>query len=436
MFERLSELHISHSEQSHQLVAMKKVLVIAYHYPPLGGGGVFRTLKFTKYLPEFGFQPYVLTVKNPMYRTKDPTLLREIPAVAKVYRTFSFEHRILRAPRLLHLNLKWFHIPDENTGWFPFAARQGKKIIEKENIDIIYATAPIKTSLLIGCWLKKKTGKPLVVDYRDPWTQNVFIKYPTKLHRRIEEKMEKLVLATADHVIVTTEPMRLKLVEKYPFIKGKIETITNGFDPDDFDGLTRRDSKEKFIITYTGYLYGLRTGKYFFTALKELLEEKTGMQSKIQVLFAGPPSRQASHFIEELGLQNVVKLLGYKSHRETLQLMVNSDVLLLIIAAEESYDKKTGPLMVPGKIFEYFGAKRPILAVIPKGIAAEMIRSTKTGVIVSPRDTGSIKQAILKLFQDWKKGKLVMESNVFEYDRKVLTAKLAKVFQHVHAKHT
>jgi glycosyltransferase involved in cell wall biosynthesis len=414
---------------------MKKVLIIAYHYPPLGGGGVFRTLKFTKYLPEFGFQPHVLTVKNPIYRTKDPSLIREIPSEAKVYRTFSFEHRILRAPRLLNLTLKWFYIPEENTGWIPFAARQGEKIIKKENIDIIYATAPLNTSLLIGFLLKKKTGKPLVVDYRDPWTQNVFVKYPTKFHRRIEEKMEKLVLTTADYIIVTTEPMRLKLVEKYPFIREKIETITNGFDPEDFDGLTRKDNKEKFTITYTGYLYGLRTGKYFFTALKELLEEKTELRSKIQVLFAGPPSKQVALFIEERGLQNVVKLLGYRSHRESLQLMANSDVLLLIIAAEESYDEKTGPLMTPGKMFEYLGAKKPILALIPQGIAAELIRSTKTGVIVPPKNTSSIKQAIFKLFQDWKKGNLVIESNVFEYDRKVLTAKLAKVFQHVHAKH-
>jgi glycosyltransferase involved in cell wall biosynthesis len=414
---------------------MKKVLIIAYHYPPLGGGGVFRTLKFTKYLPEFGFQPHVLTVKNPMYITRDPTLLREVPAEAKVYRTFSFEHRIFRAPRLLHLNLKWFHIPDENTGWFPFAVRKGEKIIKKENIDIIYATAPINTSLLIGYLLKKKTGKPLVVDYRDPWTQNVFANYPTKFHRRIEKIMEKLVLTAADYIIVTTEPMRLKLVKKYPFTKGKIGTITNGFDPEDFDGLTRKDGKEKFIITYAGSLYGLRTGKYFFAALKELLEEKPELKSKIQVLFAGPPSKQVALLIEKLGLQSVVKLLGYKSHRESLQLMANSDVLLLIIAAEESYDEKTGPLMIPGKIFEYFGAKRPILALVPQGITAEMIRSTKTGVIVPPKNTVSMKKTIFKLFQDWEKGNLIVESNVSEYDRKVLTAKLAKVFQHVYAKH-
>lgn len=409
---------------------MNKVLIIAYHFPPLGGGGVFRTLKFTKYLPEFGYQPHVLTVKNPMYRTKDMTLLREIPQEAKVYRTFSFEHRIFRAPRLLGINLKWFHIPDDNIGWLPSAVIQGGKIIEKENIDIVYATAPIFTSLLIGFLLKKKTGKPLVVDYRDPWTQNVFLKYPSRLHRKIEDKLETFVLETADRVIVTAEPMKHRLVEKYPFIKGKIDTITNGFDPEDFKNITVKKNREKFVFAYTGSLYGQRTGEKFFIALKELLEENPELKTKIQVLIAGLPSKQDILLIEKCGLKKVVKLLGYKSHKESLTLMANADVLLLIMSLDEVSDARIGTLTIPGKIFEYLGAKKPILAIMPRGPAADIICSTKTGVIVPPQDTGMIMQAIRKLFQDWKSGTLkVAESDVSEYDRRVLTKKLVSIFQ-------
>jgi glycosyltransferase involved in cell wall biosynthesis len=409
---------------------MKKVLLIAYHFPPLSGGGVFRTLKFTKYLPEFGNQPHVLTVKNPMYRTKDATLLREIPPEAKVYRTFSFEHRILRAPRLLGINLKWFHIPDENIGWLPSAICQGEKIIRKENIDTLFATAPIFTSLLIGFLLKKKTGKPLVVDYRDPWTQNVFVKYPSKLHKKIEDKLETFVLATADHIIVTAEPMKCRLVEKYPFTKGKIDTITNGFDPDDFKNLTVKKDEEKFVIAYTGSLYGLRTGEKFFSALKEVIEANPELQTKIKVLFAGLPSKKAVFLIEKFGLKNIVRLLGYKSHQESLELMVNADVLLLIMSAEEIYDAKTGPLTIPGKVFEYLGAKKPILAIAPLGAVADIMNSTKSGVIVPPWNIDAIGQAILKLFQDWKSGTLKdVESNISEYNRKALTQKLVNIFQ-------
>ena len=407
---------------------MNKVLIVAYHFPPHSGGGVFRTLKFTKYLPEFGYQPYVLTVKNSMHRIKDATLLREIPPEAKVYRTFSFEHRILRAPRLLGMNLKWFYIPDENIGWLPSAVSQGEKIIKKKNIDIVYATAPMFTSLLIGFMLKKKTGKPLVVDYRDPWTQNVFVKYPSKFHKKIEDKMENLVLAAADHILVTTDPMKHRIVEKYPFIKGKIDTITNGFDAEDFKGLTVKKDKEKFVIVYTGSLHGLRTGEKFFMALKELIEENPELKSKIQVLFAGLLSKQDVFLIEKFGLKNVVSLLGYKSHKESLMLMVKADVLLLILSSDEVR-------VIPGKVFEYLGAKRPILAIVPPGPTADIIWSTKTGVVVPPHDTGIIVKAIFKLFLDWKSGTLtVPETNISGYERRVLTQKLVKVFQQVQVK--
>jgi glycosyltransferase involved in cell wall biosynthesis len=415
---------------------MKKVLVIAYHYPPLGGGGVFRTLKFTKYLPRFGFKPYVLTVKNSIYPTRDPTLLSEIPREVRIIETFSLEHKLFKMPfSALKTTPKWVFIPDINIGWLPFAVCRGEQIIKKEGIDVIYATAPIYTSLLIGCLLKRKTGKPLVLDFRDPWTQNVFIKYPTRLHKKIEEKMENLVLRTADYIITTTEPMSLKLIEKYPFIKGKCATITNGFDSEDFEGLTISTHREKFTITYTGYLYGLRSGRYFLIALKELVKEKKKIEEKIQVLFAGPPSKQVADLVKELELQNVVKLLGYVPHQETLKLMLNADALLLIIAPEETSNEKTGPLMIPGKVFEYLGAKRPILALIPYGVAADLIRSTKAGIIIPPKDVNSIKQAIFKLFQDWKRGGLGnIQSDVSEYDRKVLTEKLAQVFGQVYGK--
>ena len=418
---------------------MKKVLVIAYHYPPLGGGGVFRTLKFTKYLPRFGFKPYVLTVKNSMYPTRDPTLLSEIPREVRIIETFSLERKLFQMPfYALRTTPKWVFIPDINIGWLPFAVRRGEQIIKKEGIDVIYATAPIYTSLLIACLLKRRTEKPLVIDFRDPWTQNVYIKYPTKLHKKIEEKLEKFVLKTADHIIVNTEPMRLKLIEKYPFIKRKCTTITNGFDSEDFKGLTRSAKREKFTITHTGYLYGfmLHTGKHFLTALKELLKEKREIESKIQVLFAGPPSKQIEELVKELELQNVIKFLGYRSHSESLKLMVDSDVLLLIMGAEELYDEKLGSLRIPGKLFEYLGAKRLILALVPRGVAADLIRSTKAGIIVPPNDVSSIKQAVFKLFQEWERGDLEsVQCDVSGYDRKVLTEKLSEVLRRVYSKH-
>ena len=411
------------------LIPLKKVLMVAYHYPPLSDAGVFRTLKFTKYLPRFGYQPYVLTVKNSMYGTKDPTLLKEIPPEVEIFRTFSFEHRILRAPRLLKIDLKWFYVPDVNIGWLPFAVSAGAKIIKEKNIDLVYATSPVWTSLLIGFLLKKKTKKPLVVDFRDPWTDNPFTEYPTKFHKAIEKKMEEKVLKSADHIITTTEPMTLKLIDKYPFTKGKCTTLTNGFDSEDFKNLRRNDYGERFTITYVGQLYELRSSRYFLTAIKELLEEKRELRRNVQALFVGHSGKETKDLVKEYELQDIVKLVGYVAHKRSLEFMINSDVLLLLIASEEAIEEKMGPPMVPGKLYEYLAAKRPILALIPEGAAANIVRSTKSGNVIPPEEINSIKQAILNFLQEWKRGSLgEPQSDIIKYDRKALTEKLAKIF--------
>jgi len=408
---------------------MKKALLIAYHFPPLGGGGVFRTLKFTKYLPEFGYQPYVLTVKNPMYREKDPTLVKEIPAEAKIHRTFSFEHRILRVPRLLNINLKWFYLPDQNIGWLPFGASAGAKLVKKENIDVIFATSPIWTSLLIGLLVKKKTKKPLVVDFRDPWTDNPFINYPTKLHQRLERKMEKTVLSQADYVTVATDLIKSNLIRKYPFIESKIETITNGFDPDDFKNLKIGKKTGKFTITYVGSIYGLLTAKPFLTALKALVEEKKGFKEKAEAVFVGNCGKETSRLVRELGLEENVRFVGYVPHRKGLEFMVNAQALLLLITLEGS----KGERILTGKLFEYLASRKPIIALVPEnGLAANVIKSLKAGTVVSPRDVQRVKTAIENYFDQWVEGTLSAAtddaSNITLYNRRFLTGRLAHIF--------
>ena len=411
---------------------MKKVLLVAYHYPPLGGGGVFRTLKFTKYLPEFGYQPHVLTVKNPMYRTKDPTLIKEIPAEAKIYRTFSFEHRILRAPRLLNMNLKWFYMPDEYIGWLPFAVSFGAKLVKKENISVIYATSPIPTSLLIGFFLKKKTKKPLVIDFRDSWTDNPFNIYPTKFHESIERKMEEKVLTQADYVTVVTDSIKNTLIKRYPFLQSKIETLTNGFDSEDFMNLEINEKTDKFRITYAGSIYGLRTAKSFLLALKELTDENEELREKVEVLFVGNPGKETPHLIKKLGLDENVKLVKYVPHRECLELMVNSQALLLLITSGGA----KGEGILTGKLFEYLASRKPIIAVAPKnGLAASIIKSANAGTIVPPKDVQGIKMAIFDFYKQWKNGRLDSTTGsleyIMQYDRRVLTQRLAQIFEKI-----
>jgi glycosyltransferase involved in cell wall biosynthesis len=408
---------------------MKKVLLIAYHFPPLGGGGVFRTLKFTKYLPEFGYQPHVLTVKNPMYRIKDPTLIREIPSSAKVYRTFSFEHIVLRAPRLLKINLKWFYIPDENIGWLPFGVFTGTRLVKKEKIDVIYATSPTWTSLLIGFLLKRKTKKPLVLDFRDPWTNNYLSRYPTEFHKNLERTMEKTVLTQADYVTVATDLMKDALLKNYPFLKSKIETITNGFDSEDFKDLKIRKKTGKFSITYVGSIYGSITAEPFLVALKELVEEKKECRENIEVLFVGSYGRETPHLVRKLRLEKNVRFIEYVSHREGLEFMVNSQVLLLLITIEES----KGKAILTGKLFEYLASRKPIIAIAPEdGLAAAVINSSNSGAVVSPRNVLRIKTTIFEFYQQWSTGKLSATTDLESiemYNRKFLTRKLAQIFE-------
>ena len=410
-------------------IPLKKVLIVAYHYPPLGGGGVFRTLKFTKYLPKFGYQPYVLTVKNPMYGTKDPTLLKEIPPEVKIFRTFSFEHRILRAPRLLKISLKWFYIPDENIGWLPFAVPAGTKIIKKENIDLIYATSPLWTSLLIGFLLKKKTKKPLVIDFRDPWTDNPFTEYPTKIHESIEIKMEEKILTHSDYIITAGDLIKNSLIKRLPFVKQKIEAITNGFDPDDFKNLKIRKQTNKFRIIHVGSIYGLLTAKSFLLALKELTEEKTNLREKIEIIFVGNYGKETSILVKKFGLEDIVKLIGYVPHKKCLELMLNSQALLLLITVEGP----RGEGILTGKLFEYLASRKPIIAIAPEnGAAANIIKSLKAGTVISPWNTLLIKNTIFEFYEQWKEGKLSrITSNITKYDRRFLTQRLTQIFEKV-----
>jgi len=409
---------------------MKRVLVVAYHYPPLGGGGVFRTLSFTKYLPHFGYQPYVLTAKNPMYSTRDPTLTKKIPPEVKVYRTFSLEHRILRAPRrLLHINLKWLYVPDENIGWLPTAVFTGVNLIKRENISAIYATSPAWTSLLIGFLLKKKTKKPLIIDYRDPWTDNIFIKYPTKVHRLIERKMEEKVLSQADFVTVATESIKNRLIERYPFVKSKIKTITNGFDPDDFENLRSYPKDDKFRVTFIGSIYGLLTARPFLSAMKELFEENGELKEKMEAVFVGNYGRETPLLVKEFGLEENVKLVSYRPHKECLELMMNSQALLLLITAEGP----GGEGILTGKLFEYIASRKPIIAIAPtKGLAAKIIESLGAGAVVSPRDVPLVKKALSKFYEQWARGETFrVEGNIDLYSREFLTQQLAQIFDKV-----
>jgi len=438
---------------------MKKVLIITYLFPPLGGVGVQRTIKFVKYLPNYGWQPIVLTVKKPEYWIEDPSLETEIPKTAKVYRTASFEleklHNIIknlletlsakiekflfkkinlinaidwRLKKFFSTINSWLFIPDRKIGWLPFAMLRGWWIIKKEKIDVIFTTSPPNSVHLIGYLLKKLTGKPLVVDFRDPWTQGIYWNPVTEIHKKIEEFMENAILRSADKVISVLGDIGNDLMTKYSLLdsKRKFITIPNGFDPDDFK-VNVNPKNSKFTITYTGVFYGRQTPLYFLNALRELIDERKEIEKEIQVIFVGKLSNFYKDKIKQLSLNKIVKYVGYVPHQKSIEFILNSDVLLLIIGSGEGSDR-----IYTGKIFEYLAANKPILALIPEGAAANLIALTKSGVVVPPENVGSIKQAIYNLYLRHKVGDLKVDSDrslIQKYDRKKLTKDLADVFE-------
>ena len=296
--------------------------------------------------------------------------------------------------------------------------------------DVIYVTAPIWTSLLIGYLLKKRTKKPLVVDFRDPWTINPYHKPPTKLHAKIENCLERRVLMIADYVVTVSQPYKCRLVAKYPFLKTKSEVIMNGFDPDDFKNLKRQPPQGKFRIVHTGSLYGLRSPKYFLFALHMLIQEKPYLRKQVEVQFVGNYGKEAPMIVDKLGVNDLVQFIAYMPHGKCLELMLNSHILLLIVASEGL--KTSG--IVTGKLFEYLFSGRPVLALASKeSIVANIVQSAKAGLVVSS-NVEAIKDAILELYEQWAEGKLSATTemaSIEKYNRKVLTRKLVQIFEKV-----
>lgn len=402
--------------------------MISYHFPPLSGAGVFRTSKFVKYLPDFGWQPIVLSVKKSKFAPVDDFLLEEISDIIKVYRTNTIESKIYAGgASYLGINPKWYQIPDIYFGWFPFALQKAKEVVKKEQPSAIYSTSPPVTSHLVAVLLKKKTGLPWVADFRDPWTQNFNLSYPSKTHKIIEERLEHKVAEYADKIISVTEPYRSDFIKKYSDISPeKCVTITNGYDSDDFKNVKVKKSN-KFTIDYVGFFHGKQSPIFFLEALRNAIRERETLESDIEVKFVGRKSKEYLNIANKYGLNKIVREIGYVSHKEAINYMVDSTCLLLVVGLG-----KGSKGVFTGKIFEYISSRTPIIATVPiDGVAANLIRETNTGVVVNTDNVDGIKSAILDFYDRWKKGELKIEPDgkiIRKYDRKELTKKLAGLF--------
>ena len=420
---------------------MRKVLVIAYYWPPAGGPGVQRWLKFVKYLPEFGFEPIVYAPKNPNYPIVDEKLMDEVPKGVKVIqqpikepygfasllskkKTKTISSGIIREkdPSFLEKLLLWirgnFFIPDARKFWVKPSISFLAKLIADEGIQTIITTGPPHSLHLIGMGLKKKYNIQWIADFRDPWTS---IGYHSKLRltqfaHKQHLKLEKEVLVSADKVVVTSRTTQ----KEFEAITPKpIKVITNGFD----DELQPVDLDSEFTISHIGSLLTGRNPLGFWQALSELVQENAAFQNLVKVQLAGVVGEEVRQSIHNFGLDNFVVQMGYLSHEEVLDVQQRSQLLLLLeIDSEETKG------IIPGKLFEYLNAKRPILAIGPDGWeAGDMVLEAQAGTVCSHANVALLKNVLLDSFTRYQQGNLECGSvDIEKYHRRALTESLAK----------
>lgn len=434
---------------------MKNVLIVAYYFPPSGGPGVQRVLKFCKYLYEFEWRPVVLTVSDADYPARDESLLKEIPDFVKVYRSKIFEpydiYRKLTGKKpgasidvntipkpgekrkiseiIAEFIRATFFIPDARIGWYPYAVSLGKEIIKKEKIDLIYSSSPPYTSSIIAKKLHIVSGKPWVAGFRDPWTG--FLSTPKRwfLPRAIDKCLEKSVFKTCNAMEVAWKGIIKDFSNKYPDIDtNKCIHIDNGFDSQDFP----QDSyvpNDRFTVTYTGSMYGKRNPETFLKAVEELVKDGKVDINKIKLRFVGRFGNEVLEMFKNDTLRNSIEVINYLPHSESVKLLIKSEALLMIV------DDYTGnEEIVPGKVFEYIGSKRPIITLAPQGAVTNLIQETECGKVANSRDISGIKDIFLEYYDKYMNNNFsseVNEEKIKKYERKELTRKLAELFNSV-----
>lgn len=386
----------------------KKVLIISYYFPPTGGAGTLRVLKFLKFLPIFNWEPFVLTVKNPYTYMKDESLEKEIKNFNNIHyssailignffrRIFHYKPQVSRNYvekggllksfwvfiKNIFLFLKnlfytVFFCPDEYVGWIPFAVIKGKKIIKSKGINVIMTSGPPSSVHIIGLFLKKITGKKWITDFRDLWNQYYlnYNPYNVGIKSKLDKFLEHIVLSNSDKIIVVSDVMKMQLQERFPDVKSeKFSVITNGFDPEDFKDVEPFRYEKKFTILHYGTLFKWRKPDNFLRALKNLISKNKDFGEDVSIVFMGIFHNDTLECVKKFDLGPYIKIIDYKPYYESLQYLKGADILLLI-TGELSFNRN----MLTMKVFDYIGANKPILTITENGALKKLIEEYSLG---------------------------------------------------------
>jgi glycosyltransferase involved in cell wall biosynthesis len=384
-----------------------KLLLVSLYFPPAGGGGVQRPLKFAQYLPALGIETHVLAPDDPKWIHEDAEL--RVPTQAWVHRARYVGPRGRRPAEELHgkegvsralvhakLASRRLLVPDENVSWNLTAIPSAIRIARQRRIDVVLTTSPPSSVHLVGAAVKKTTGARWVADLRDSLVAHPHRRAESAAVRakeKVDHAVARLVARSADAITCVSDAIAEETRGFEP--RGRVVTISNGCDFDDFAGLAYSPGP-RFRITHTGSFFGKRDPRPFLTALAE-----SGLD--VEARFVGDFRSSDRVWAEGLGLGDRLRLIPYAPRQEALELQRDSDALLLLIP--EAGGRGKGVLS--GKVFEYLAAERPILAAVPPdGAAAELIRETGAGVVAPPDDVGALKDALAELHRRFENGGL------------------------------
>lgn len=428
---------------------MKTVLVIAYHFPPGGGPGVQRVLKHVTYLRDCGWHPIVMTVENGDFPARDESLLAKIPSDVHVVRVPILEPYDIyrsfmgRSTAAIDVNVnksgdqrrgwkervaEWiratFFIPDARIGWMLTAVKAAKRLIEEHNITAIYSSSPPYTCALIARSVKRATGLPWVAGFRDPWTE--FLTTPDRwfLPAAIDRSLERSVFTEADIVECAWTGIVDDAMRKYPQLdRSKFMHVPNGFDASDFPPVTYARN-DRFTITYTGSMYGRRTPKAFLDALEYLADAGRLQPNDVHLRFVGRFGDEVHAMMDASRFASSIERIGYVPHEESVGYVMQSEASLLIVD-----DAKESTEIVPGKVYEYLGVGRPIIALAPRNSAIEdLIVGTRAGGCAPQSDIPAIAEIIGTFLDRWRTGQSLTDPDtqlIATYERRNAARQLA-----------
>jgi len=421
----------------------RRVFVVAYYFPPMGLSGVQRTLKLVKYLHDFGWASTILTITSKTYYAFDESFLTELAhRDVEIIRTNAIDPvKLFKNRKTIKLKNEWlrkilnrisqfFFIPDNKIFWKSSAVKAGLVELNKTEHQIIFSTAPPYTDHLVACELKRATGLPLVLDFRDSWLDNPYHFYWTPFHKTLHYHLERKVVKSANLIVTINRTIKEKLVARHRDVLslGSVKVLTQGYDQEDFTKYAKpyKKTKGKMKWLYTGVFYEKNTPEPLYKALALLKISHPEIFAHIEFHMIGYVQQE---FVNRTKIHQINDLFTYHDYQEhpvVIHWLSQADALWLSLGVGKGYES-----ISTGKVYEYIGSGKPILALCPDNDVAKTLKPFPTARVINPGMIEEIRNSIVAMYTAWtKKGYPEKPDPLLQqlYERKFIASQLAKEF--------